>query len=73
MMFVRHPAGGIFFFTCAIYAVSPSDHLLEDLGSDVPHVLPKLDPSGLDHEHILVHCRQEGGGGHSSVSCVLAT
>lgn len=47
------------FFTCAVYVVGPSDHLLYDLSSDAPHVLPDLDPSGLDHEHILVHCGQK--------------
>lgn len=48
-----------FFFTCAVYVVGPSDHLLYDLSSDAPHVLSDLDPSGLDHEHILVHCGQK--------------
>lgn len=50
------------FFTCAVYVVGPSDHLLYDLSSDAPHVLPDLDPSGLDHEHILVHCGQKKMG-----------
>lgn len=45
-------------FTCAIYAVSPSHHLLQNLSSDVLHILSDLDPSGLDHEHILIHYGQ---------------
>lgn len=49
----------LFIFTCAVYVVGPSDHLLYDLSSDAPHVLSDLDPSGLDHEHILVHCGQK--------------
>lgn len=44
--------------TCAIEAVCTSDHLLQNLSTNVPHVLSDLDASGLNHEHILVHCRQ---------------
>lgn len=46
------------FITCAIQAVRASDHLLQNLSADVLHVLFDLDASGLDHEHILVHCTQ---------------
>lgn len=49
-------------FTCAIHAVSPLDHLHHDLSSQVPHVLFDLEPSGLDHEHIFVHCGQKKKG-----------
>lgn len=47
--------------TCAIDVVSPSN-LLYNLDSNVLHVLSDLDPPGLDHEHIFVHCKQRGGG-----------
>lgn len=49
-----------FSFTCAIDAVSPSHHLLQNLSPNVLHVLSDLDPSGLDQEHILIHCGQRG-------------
>ncbi len=47
--------------TCAI-TVGPSHHLLQNLRPDVLHVLSDLNPSGLDHEHVLIHCGQKGKG-----------
>lgn len=46
------------FSTCAIEAVRASDDLLQNLRTNVLHVLSDLDSSGLDHEDILVHCRR---------------
>lgn len=51
----------MYIITCAIDTVCPPHHLLQNLSPDVLHVFSDLDPSGLDHEHILIHCRQRRG------------
>lgn len=61
----------MYIITCAIDAVCPPHHLLQNLSPDVLHVFSDLDPSGLDHEHILIHCRPGGGGGDREFSNVI--
>lgn len=46
--------------TCAVDAVSAPHNLLKNLSADVPHVFSDLEPSGLDHEQILIHCGHKG-------------
>lgn len=59
------------FITCTIEAVCTSDHLLQNLRTNVLHVLSDLDASGLDHEHILVHCRQRRRDAEHTISYTI--
>lgn len=45
---------------CAIDTVGSSHHLLQNLNPNAFHVLSDLDPSGLDHKHILIHDSRGG-------------